>query len=85
VQRTAVFSCLLIHEYASPTGKFSDEEIEKLYVAELNTEVSGFIDSISDKIKTKGLEMKRFEFFLLPVPSVQGFRDRFQSKIGWPA
>lgn len=84
VERVAIFSCLLIHEYATPKGNYTDEEVEKLYISEVNTEVEGFIKGLNDKIKTKGLEMKRFEFFLLPVPSVQGFRDRFQENIGWP-
>lgn len=84
LKRVPIFSCLLIHEFEPPKGNCSDEELEEQYISSLNSSVDRFIKGVSKKIKTKGLEMKRFEFFLLPVPSVQRFRDRFQSQIGWP-
>jgi hypothetical protein len=83
--RVPIFSCLLVHEFDAPKGKYTDDEVEQLYIDQVNGSVDAFIKGIENKIKTKGLEMKRFEFFLIPVPSVQGFRDRFQAKIGWPS
>ena len=79
--RVPVFSCLLIHEFKIPKGKSG--EVEASYVEKVNASMQKFIDSIQSKISDNGLETSRFEFFLLPVPSVQVLRDKFQKKIGW--
>lgn len=84
--RVPCFSCLLVHQFehlADPQK--ADEEIEKAYVAEVNASVLKFIKDIKSTIEAKGLAMRRFDFFLMPVHSVQDFRDKFQAKIGWPA
>lgn len=83
--RRTVFSCLLIFRY--PNGELPDinaDKIEEWYVGELNAIVKDFIDKIKNKVSNKGLSAKRFEFFLVPVPSEVAFRDGFQKRIGWP-
>ena len=82
--RVAVFSCLLIYEGPSIKDDCEDEEVEAHFVHDISDAVETFIAGIKNKIKEKGLAAKRFEFFLLPVPSVQEFRDKFQAIIGWP-
>ena len=84
LNRVTVFSCLLIYGQTSAAAGPSEEEIEKAFVSEVNAAVAKFIAQIQGKVTTAGLGLKRFEFFLLPVPSVQGLRDKFQEKIGWP-
>lgn len=83
--RLTVFSCLLMFRY--PNGDMPDinaDKIENWYVSEINTIVEDFIGNIKKKVKRKGLGTKRFEFFLVPVPSEVDFRDGFQKRIGWP-
>jgi hypothetical protein len=82
--RIPIFSCLLIFNYALPPSEHSDTEMEDIFVKNVKAEVAKFIAKIRTDIDSKGLDRKRFEFFLLPVTSVQAFRDKFQSKIGWP-
>jgi hypothetical protein len=82
-ERIVTHSCLLVFEFALPNG-LKPEDAEHKFVELVNAHVKVFIESIKNTIKTKGLEPQRFEFFLLPVPSVQDFRDKFQEKIGWP-
>lgn len=85
LNRVPCFSCLLVHQFdheADPQK--SDEDIEAAYVSAVNASVQAFTASIKSKIEAKGLSMRRFEFFLVPVPSSQDFRDKFQAKIGWP-
>ena len=79
-ERVAIFSCLLMYNAPEEDQVLSEAEQIKLFRA--TTEE--FIKGISEDISNKGLSASRFEFFLLPVPSVQDFRDKFQSKIGWP-
>ncbi|GJL94923.1 MAG: hypothetical protein DHS20C05_13280 [Hyphococcus sp.] len=82
-ERVTVYSCLLVHN-APQFDNDASEDYEKLYIEEVNKTVEAFISSINQKVKGKALEQQRFEFFLLPVPDVQDFRDKFQAKIGWP-
>lgn len=82
-KRNTVFSCLLIHECPA-TQQGSNEEIETEYVNLIKANTIKFINKIHQRIDNKNLSMKRFEFFLFPVPSVTEMRDRFQEKIGWP-
>lgn len=84
-ERISVFSCLLVFDAPKLKAITSDsEEIETAFVADLNSQVESFIESIKNQVEQSGLGAKRFEFFLVPVPSVQGFRDEFQARIGWP-
>lgn len=83
--RVPCFSCLLVHQFEHTADpQQSDEAIEAAYVSAVNASVKAFSDSIKSKIEAKGLSLRRFEFFLVPVPSAQDFRDKFQAKIGWP-
>lgn len=81
--RIVVHSCLLIFELNNPEG-IKEEEAEPLFVKLVQEEAHQFVKSISAAVQAKGLAPQRFEFFLIPVPSVQAFRDKFQEKIGWP-
>lgn len=82
-ERISVHSCLLIYEYNLQNGD-SVEEPEQQYVELIKEIVEDFIKTIKQIVSKKGLGPQRFEFFLLPVPSVQEFRDKFQNRIGWP-
>lgn len=85
LNRVPCFSCLLVHQFAPQAdAQLSDEEVEAAYVAEVTVSATKFIKDIKSAIEAKGLSMRRFQFFLVPVPSVQEFRDKFQAKIGWP-
>jgi hypothetical protein len=84
-KRIPTYSCLLVHERDySLGGDKATESIEKEFVEAINSAVEGFIEGVKEKVEKRGLASQRFEFFLLPVPSVQDFRDKFQEKIGWP-
>jgi hypothetical protein len=82
-ERVIIHSCLLIFEFIPPKGTKS-EDAEQLFIKLTQDRVEGFIASIKKTVNDKELNLQRFEFFLLPVPSVQEFRDKFQEKIGWP-
>ncbi len=82
-ERVVTHSCLLIFEYTLPDGTDSGKA-ESLFLKQVSTTVESFIKTIKASVEAKGLGPQRFEFFLMPVPSVQTFRDKFQQKIGWP-
>lgn len=82
-ERVVVHSCLLVFDFMTPSAKNSGDA-ESIFVAQVKSEVASFIKTIKDRVADKGLSPQRFEFFLLPVPSVEDFRDKFQEKIGWP-
>lgn len=84
-ERITTFSCLLVFDESGLIDNTCDpEKTEQAFVDKLNTAAEKFISSINGRVNGVGLGAKRFEFFLVPVPSVQKFRDSFQSKIGWP-
>ena len=84
-ERRTVFSCLLIFRYPdSDMSEIDAEEIEDWYISKIDTIVIDFIKKIKGKIQSQNLGSKRFEFFLVPVPSEVDFRDGFQKRIGWP-
>lgn len=83
-ERVVTYSCLLVFDFNPALGDKS-EDAETIFVSSVNQAVEQFINSIQKAVDDKGLGPQRFEFFLLPVPSVQGFRDKFQARIGWPA
>lgn len=83
--RVSVFSCLLVFESNFKAISSDDAKIEAEFIDLLNKTTNEFITSIAAKVTAQGLNVRRFCFFLLPVPSVQDFRDKFQAKIGWPA
>lgn len=84
-ERVVVFSCLLVFDHEFVGSKDGDaESLEAEFVAEINEVAEAFISSIKETAGKLGMARARFEFFLFPVPSVQDFRDKFQSRIGWP-
>lgn len=84
-ERVIVFSCLLIFDHVFAGAPDTDNDgLEAEFVGEVNAVTEKFIANIKDAVAGLGMGRKRFEFFLLPVPSVQEFRDKFQSRIGWP-
>ncbi|WP_206074843.1 DUF1837 domain-containing protein, partial [Alexandriicola marinus] len=76
-QTITVFACLLVFD-------FPPDDSEYAFTKAINKAVSDFIESLPKKLKDRGMGDIRFEFFLVPVPSAQGFRDKFQIRIGWP-
>lgn len=82
-KRIAAHSCLLVFEFNPDLGDVP-ALAEQVFVDEVNQAAHEFIEKIGSTVETKGLGAQRFEFFLLPVPSVQDFRDKFQARIGWP-
>lgn len=82
-ERVVTYSCLLVFEFAPNLGEVP-EAAEGKFVEAVGQSAEQFIKSIKQTVAAKGLAAQRFEFFLLPVPSVQQFRDKFQAKIGWP-
>jgi hypothetical protein len=82
-ERMVTHSCLLISEFSLPKGT-NPTDAEELFKKQIQVTVESFIAQIKEKVADKGLDPQRFEFFLLTVPSVQEFRDKFQEKIGWP-
>lgn len=82
-ERVVTHSVLLVFEFSLPSGT-EPEDAEQQFTKLTRDLVEDFITSIKKTVDDKGLSPQRFEFFLLPVPSVQEFRDKFQEKIGWP-
>ena len=81
--RVIAYSCLLAFDFAPHLGGDANAA-EASFVSEANKCAQTFIQSIKQTVADSGLGPQRFEFFLMPVPSVQDFRDKFQAKIGWP-
>lgn len=76
-QCVTVFACLLVFDFPTNTS-------EQPFVDAANEAVNKFLKSLPKKLKDREMGGIRFEFFLVPVPSAQDFRDKFQSRIGWP-
>lgn len=81
--RVIVHSCLLIFERKSLWDGDLDKE-EEFFLDELNVVSEDAINKIQNVLDENDLKQHRFEFFLLPVPSVQDLRDKFQEKVGMP-
>jgi hypothetical protein len=84
-QCITVFACLLVFDFpvaANEQGSVSACEQE--FIKAVNIAMGKFLSSLPKKLKDRGMGNLRFEFFLVPVPSAQDFRDKFQNKIGWP-
>lgn len=80
-KRKPVFACLLVFD--EPTlSQVSDSE--QKFVDHFKEIATGFIASLQPKLEACDLFPRRFDFFLLPINSVQLMRDLFQQKIGWP-
>lgn len=76
-QCITVFACLLVFD-------FPLNDSEHAFTESANKAVNDFIKSLPKKLKDREMGDIRFEFFLVPVPSAQDFRDKFQIRIGWP-
>ena len=81
-ERITVYSCLLVHKLTVDDNT-DIEDREAAYIEEIKKNASNFVKNINPKIGEKGLQSCRFKFFIVPVPCVQAFRDKFQKKIGW--
>lgn len=80
-KRRAVFACLLVFNEPSLSNVTDDEQ---KFVAHFKENAREFIASLKKELDDRNLFPRRFEFFLLPIDSVQALRDLFQQKIGWP-
>lgn len=81
-QRVDVTTCLIgfdFDAYDAPSATLNEDHFTSLALAKLQ-ELS---PQISAALKSAGLKQQLVEFFLFPIPSVQDFRDQFQTKIGW--
>lgn len=72
-----VFACLLVFDF--PVNNSEDA-----FIAAADKAVTDFLNSLPKNLRDREMGDTRFEFFLVPVPSAQDFRDKFQSRIGWP-
>lgn len=77
------FACLLVFDFPFDGGGDADK-CEADFINAVNIELYKFFKSLPQKLSDRKIGHLRFEFFLVPVPSAQEFRDKFQSKIGWP-
>lgn len=80
-KRRPVFACLLAFDEPSLREVTEHEED---FIANFKKIAAEFIASLQQKLDAYDLFPRRFEFFLLPINSVQSLRDLFQQKIGWP-
>lgn len=80
-KRKPVFACLLVFDEPS-LSQVTDEE--QHFVSHFKAIANAFIGSLQERLNDYDLLPRRFEFFLLPINSVQLLRDLFQQKIGWP-
>lgn len=80
-QRNPVFACLLV--FNDPSLCVATEN-ESKFVEHFCAIATDFIGSLKNNLDSHDLFPRRFEFFLLPINSVQTLRDLFQQKIGWP-
>jgi hypothetical protein len=80
-KRKPVFACLLVFDYPSLSQVVKDE---KIFITEFRATAKAFVQTLKDRLDDHDLLPRRFEFFLLPLSSVQQLRDLFQQKIGWP-
>lgn len=83
--RKTYFSCLLVFSFPNPKDpNLDDEELEQHFVANFKATAKKFLEGLPDRMVKADLQNVNFEFFLLPVESAEGFRDKFQALIGWP-
>lgn len=80
-KRKPVFACLLVFNDPMLLDVVDDEND---FIASFQTMATQFISELKDSLDSYKLFPRRFDFFLLPVTSVQDLRDLFQQKIGWP-
>lgn len=81
-ERITVYSCLLVHTLETDISAKGDVSFQEYYEGLIKSNVSQFMETVNERIKNKKLDGERFEIFILPVPSVQDFRDKFQQEIG---
>lgn len=83
-ERVTTHSCLLVFQH-EPLAPAKGQDPEEWFKAQIAGASNAFAKSVSDSVSNHGLGEQRFHFFLVPVPSAQDFRDKFQEKIGWPS
>ena len=83
-QRVAIFACLLAFDFSYTATSIESGAMEAWFKKEFDKVAEKFVNTINGSLSSKGLGTKRFEFFLVPTPSVQELRDKFQGLIGWP-
>jgi len=84
--RHEVVTCLIGFDFdgygkVETAGEKAEETLCELAVDHLRT----VGPAMAAALKAAGLASQEVELFLLPVPSVQDLRDKFQDTIGWKA
>ncbi|TAU13818.1 DUF1837 domain-containing protein [Rhizobium leguminosarum] len=84
-QRVTVTTCFIAFDfdaYAKVKG-LKPSEVEAAFEKAAHQQLSELASRVANSLKKAGLENHSIEFFFFPLPSVAGFRDLFQDKIGW--
>jgi hypothetical protein len=83
--RVDVTTCLIgfdFEAYGELAAKLDGDD-EKVFRSRALQELRSLNPAIARALRSVGINRHLIEFFLFPLPSVQDFRDIFQSKIGW--
>lgn len=83
-ERREIITCLIGFSFdgyqkVEARGDEAESEFRALAIKHLRELGPKF----AEELQSTGLEKSQIELFFLPVPCVQGFRDKFQDKIGW--
>jgi hypothetical protein len=84
-KRIDVSTCLIgfdFDAYNRLTAK-SEADDDQLFRSLAAARLSDLSPKLSKALKSAGIKKHLIEMFFFPLPSVQKFRDIFQSKIGW--
>ena len=83
--REEAVTSLLLFEYDGYTRLTAHDALarEKEFENLLAADLAKAAPRIGKIFKAAGLEAHRVELFLLPLPSVSDFRERFHAEIGW--
>jgi len=83
-KRYDVISCLIVFDFdAFATAQAAKNDPEQRFQELALKKLSEVAPKIAKALMDKGIEHDPVEMFIIPVPSVDRFRDLFQDKIGW--
>ncbi|GLH79170.1 hypothetical protein SSBR45G_40790 [Bradyrhizobium sp. SSBR45G] len=84
-ERHDVATCLVGFDFDgfSKVAKANSDKAEVQFRSLAEAELAKVAPALEKALTEAGLETQPVEIFFFPVPSVGGFRDLFQKKIGW--
>lgn len=82
-ERIDVVTCLIGFDFAGYGDLQGDENPRARFEALVVEHLVEVGPKIAEALTRAGLDQQRVEMFLLPVPSVEDLRNRFQDHIGW--